>query len=92
MIRKGCFDEVLFVDVPINDRRIEIFKIHFGYRRLDLAQVQSRTNEVHSLAKLGPRTSKEHEPRKCSAKPRRFQVYPMGWSSRFMQEVTPKVT
>ena len=28
MIRKGRFDEVFFVDLPLDDERIEIFRIH----------------------------------------------------------------
>ena len=28
MIRKGRFDEVFFVDLPIDEERLEIFKIH----------------------------------------------------------------
>jgi SpoVK/Ycf46/Vps4 family AAA+-type ATPase len=32
MIRKGRFDEVFFVDLPLEQERIEIFKIHLGRR------------------------------------------------------------
>ena len=32
MIRKGRFDEVFFVDLPLDDERIEIFKIHLQRR------------------------------------------------------------
>ena len=35
MIRKGRFDEVFFVDLPLDDERIEIFKIHLNRRGLD---------------------------------------------------------
>ncbi len=35
MIRKGRFDEVFFVDLPIEDERIEIFKIHLTRRGVD---------------------------------------------------------
>jgi SpoVK/Ycf46/Vps4 family AAA+-type ATPase len=35
MIRKGRFDEVFFVDVPIDEERIEIFKIHLERRGVD---------------------------------------------------------
>lgn len=35
MIRKGRFDEVFFVDLPLNHERIEIFKIHLGNRGVD---------------------------------------------------------
>jgi len=36
MIRKGRFDEVFFVDLPLEDERIEIFKIHLARRGVDL--------------------------------------------------------
>lgn len=32
MIRKGRFDEVFFVDIPLDDERVEIFKIHLERR------------------------------------------------------------
>ncbi len=32
MIRKGRFDEVFFVDIPLDDERVEIFKIHLRRR------------------------------------------------------------
>ena len=35
MIRKGRFDEVFFVDLPLDDERIEIFKIHLDRRGVD---------------------------------------------------------
>ena len=35
MIRKGRFDEVFFVDLPIEEERIEIFKIHLSRRGVD---------------------------------------------------------
>jgi len=38
MIRKGRFDEVFFVDIPLDDERIEIFKIHLTRRGIDPAQ------------------------------------------------------
>ena len=49
MIRKGRFDEVFFVDLPLEDERIEIFKIHLGRRGVDpaafdLNQLKSFTN------------------------------------------------
>ena len=49
MIRKGRFDEVFFVDLPLEDERIEIFKIHLSRRGVDpaafdLAQLKSFTN------------------------------------------------
>jgi SpoVK/Ycf46/Vps4 family AAA+-type ATPase len=37
MIRKGRFDEVFFVDLPRNDERIDIFKIHLNRRGVDAA-------------------------------------------------------
>jgi SpoVK/Ycf46/Vps4 family AAA+-type ATPase len=37
MIRKGRFDEVFFVDLPLEDERIEIFKIHLSRRGVDAA-------------------------------------------------------
>jgi SpoVK/Ycf46/Vps4 family AAA+-type ATPase len=38
MIRKGRFDEVFFVDLPLEDERIEIFKIHLTGRGMDAAR------------------------------------------------------
>jgi hypothetical protein len=38
MIRKGRFDEVFFVDLPLDDERIEIFKIHLERRGVDPAR------------------------------------------------------
>ena len=35
MIRKGRFDEVFFVDLPLDDERIEIFKVHLRRREVD---------------------------------------------------------
>jgi SpoVK/Ycf46/Vps4 family AAA+-type ATPase len=35
MIRKGRFDEVFFVDLPTDDERIDIFKIHLKRRGVD---------------------------------------------------------
>jgi SpoVK/Ycf46/Vps4 family AAA+-type ATPase len=37
MIRKGRFDEVFFVDLPLADEQIQIFKIHLTRRGIDLA-------------------------------------------------------
>ena len=36
MIRKGRFDEVFFVDLPLEAERVEIFKIHLSRRGVDL--------------------------------------------------------
>src|SRR5258705_8322514 len=35
MIRKGRFDEVFFVDLPSEEERMEIFKIHLKRRGID---------------------------------------------------------
>jgi len=35
MIRKGRFDEVFFVDLPLDDERVEIFKVHLTRRSVD---------------------------------------------------------
>jgi ATPase family protein associated with various cellular activities (AAA) len=35
MIRKGRFDEVFFVDLPVDDERAEIFKVHLARRGMD---------------------------------------------------------
>jgi SpoVK/Ycf46/Vps4 family AAA+-type ATPase len=39
MIRKGRFDEVFFVDLPVDEERIEIFKIHLSRRGVDATQI-----------------------------------------------------
>jgi SpoVK/Ycf46/Vps4 family AAA+-type ATPase len=39
MIRKGRFDEVFFVDLPLEDERIEIFKIHLARRGVDISRL-----------------------------------------------------
>ncbi len=39
MIRKGRFDEVFFVDLPIAEEQIEIAKIHLIRRGVDLAEI-----------------------------------------------------
>ncbi len=49
MIRKGRFDEVFFVDLPIEEEQIEIFKIHLARRgvdasRFNLANLMQFTN------------------------------------------------
>jgi adenylate kinase family enzyme len=49
MIRKGRFDEVFFVDLPIEEEQIEIFKIHLVRRgvdasRFNLANLMQFTN------------------------------------------------
>lgn len=35
MIRKGRFDEVFFVDIPLEDERVDIFRIHMQRRGVD---------------------------------------------------------
>jgi SpoVK/Ycf46/Vps4 family AAA+-type ATPase len=40
MIRKGRFDEVFFVDLPLDDERIEIFKIHLTRRGVDASRIE----------------------------------------------------
>lgn len=37
MLRKGRFDEVFFVDLPVEDERLEIFRIHLERRGIDPA-------------------------------------------------------
>jgi hypothetical protein len=49
MIRKGRFDEVFFVDLPLEEERIEIFKVHLNRRgvdpsRFNLEQLTGFTN------------------------------------------------
>ena len=35
MIRKGRFDEVFFVDIPLDEERVDIFRIHLRRRGVD---------------------------------------------------------
>src|SRR4029077_4691149 len=35
MIRKGRFDEVFFVDLPLDEERLEIFRVHLRRRGID---------------------------------------------------------
>ena len=58
MIRKGRFDEVFFVDLPIDDERIEIFKIHLERRGIDIGPLQAgaATQLHHRLDGRGNRT------------------------------------
>jgi ATP-dependent 26S proteasome regulatory subunit len=37
MIRKGRFDEVFFVDLPLDDERLDIFRIHLRRRGVDFS-------------------------------------------------------
>ena len=39
MIRKGRFDEVFFVDLPLDEERLEIFKIHLDRRGVDTSGI-----------------------------------------------------
>jgi SpoVK/Ycf46/Vps4 family AAA+-type ATPase len=47
MIRKGRFDEVFFVDIPIDVERAEIFKIHLTRRGSDASKF-----DIDQLVKL----------------------------------------
>jgi SpoVK/Ycf46/Vps4 family AAA+-type ATPase len=47
MIRKGRFDEVFFIDLPSEEERSEIFRIHLGKRGIDPDALQ-----VHRLKKI----------------------------------------
>ena len=38
MIRKGRFDEVFFVDLPLEEEIIEIFRIHLTRRKVDISK------------------------------------------------------
>jgi SpoVK/Ycf46/Vps4 family AAA+-type ATPase len=38
MIRKGRFDEVFFVDLPLDNERVEVFKIHLTRRGVDISR------------------------------------------------------
>jgi len=39
MIRKGRFDEVFFVDLPLEEERLEIFRIHLHRRGVDMTGI-----------------------------------------------------
>lgn len=47
MIRKGRFDEVFFIDLPTEDERIEVFRIHLEKRGVDAKGLQ-----LHRLKKI----------------------------------------
>jgi ATP-dependent 26S proteasome regulatory subunit len=47
MIRKGRFDEVFFIDLPTEDERIEVFRIHLEMRGIDPNPLQ-----LHRLKKI----------------------------------------
>ena len=40
MIRKGRFDEVFFIDLPTEDERMEVFRIHLEKRGIDPGKLQ----------------------------------------------------
>ena len=47
MIRKGRFDEVFFIDLPTEEERMEVFKIHLEKRGVDSTDLQ-----LHRLKKI----------------------------------------
>jgi SpoVK/Ycf46/Vps4 family AAA+-type ATPase len=47
MIRKGRFDEVFFIDLPTEDERMEVFRIHLQKRGVDPNRLQ-----LHRLKKI----------------------------------------
>jgi ATP-dependent 26S proteasome regulatory subunit len=47
MIRKGRFDEVFFIDLPTEEERIEVFRIHLETRGVDPNSLQ-----LHRLRKI----------------------------------------
>jgi SpoVK/Ycf46/Vps4 family AAA+-type ATPase len=57
MIRKGRFDEVFFIDMPLDDERIEIFRIHLSRRGVD----PSKFNLERSMARSKNWTGAEIE-------------------------------
>jgi SpoVK/Ycf46/Vps4 family AAA+-type ATPase len=40
MLRKGRFDEVFFVDLPLDEERVEIFRIHLARRGIDASHMR----------------------------------------------------
>jgi SpoVK/Ycf46/Vps4 family AAA+-type ATPase len=40
MIRKGRFDEVFFIDLPVEEERVEVFRIHLRKRGVDPSGLQ----------------------------------------------------
>lgn len=46
-LRKGRFDEIFFVDLPTQEERQDIFTIHLGKRRRDIARF-----DIEQLAKI----------------------------------------
>ncbi len=47
MIRKGRFDEVFFIDLPTQEERIEVFRIHLEKRGVDPSELQ-----LHRLTRI----------------------------------------
>jgi SpoVK/Ycf46/Vps4 family AAA+-type ATPase len=47
MIRKGRFDEVFFIDLPTEDERIEVFRIHLEKRGINSNELQ-----IHRLKRI----------------------------------------
>lgn len=47
LLRKGRFDEIFFIDLPLPDERREIFEIHLRRRKRDAARF-----DLHELARL----------------------------------------
>lgn len=47
MIRKGRFDEVFFIDLPTEEERMEVFKIHLEKRGVD-----SKDLQIHRLKRI----------------------------------------
>ena len=47
MIRKGRFDEVFFIDLPTEEERVEVFRIHLEKRGVDPGPLQ-----LHRLKKI----------------------------------------
>ena len=65
MIRKGRFDEVFFVDLPLVDEQIEIFRIHLARRGVDpsdfnLAQLTQFTGRVDRRGDRAVRRLRDH--------------------------------
>ena len=64
MIRKGRFDEVFFVDLPLDEERIEIFRIHLKRRGIDPAAFNLDADDaVHRRAGPARRSNSASSPR-----------------------------
>jgi SpoVK/Ycf46/Vps4 family AAA+-type ATPase len=53
MIRKGRFDEVFFVDLPTEDERIEIFRIHLNRRGMEAGRFKLETLKAFTVGWTG---------------------------------------